>query len=476
MTGGHSALGLTQARRLALLVPPWAVGFSTDCAPVADIPETHYATTVDGFHIAHQVIGDGPIDFVVIPGFASHVEVMWEWPGFERLCHRFAGFSRLIVFDPRGLGLSDRMAGAPTLEDRMEDLRAVLDAVGAERAAILGMDEGGPTSILFTATHPDRVSALVLLNSFARFTRGPDYPWGWAPEALSVAVDTMEQRWGQGLFVASMVPHLATDPEFQRFAARMERYSASPNGIAAVTRLMAEIDVRHVLDVIEVPTLVLHRREHTLTDVHHGRYLASRIRDAKLVELPGPAGHWDDAPEEVEEVEEFLTGTRRPPTPDRVLATVMFTDVVASTEEAVHRGDQQWRGLLDRFYARARREVEGHRGKLIKTTGDGVLATFDGPGRAIRCGFALRDAVGALGIEIRAGLHTGEVEVMGDDVAGIAVHIAARVMAEAGAAEVLVSSSVPPLVAGSGIEFADRGEHALKGVPGNWRLFAVENA
>jgi class 3 adenylate cyclase len=314
----------------------------------------------------------------------------------------------------------------------------------------------------------------VLLNSFARFTPAPDYPWGWAPEALSLTVDTMERQWGQGLFVASMLPHLAADPEFRRFAARMERYSASPKGIAAVTRLLAEIDVRQVLDVIDVPTLVLHRTEHALTDVHHGRYLASRIRDAKLVELPGPAGHWDDAPEEVEEVEEFLTGTRHPPESDRVLATVLFTDVVASTEQAVRRGDQQWRGLLDRLYAGARREVERHRGKLIKTTGDGVLATFDGPGRAIRCGLALRDAVSALGIEVRVGLHAGEVEVMGDDVAGIAVHIAARVMGEAGAAEVLVSSSVPPLVAGSGLEFADRGEQHLKGVPGRWRLFSVE--
>jgi class 3 adenylate cyclase len=270
-----------------------------------------------------------------------------------------------------------------------------------------------------------------------------------------------------------MLPHLATDPEFRRFAPRMERYSASPNGIAAVTRLLADIDVRAVLDLIVAPTLVLHRTEHAFTDVHHSRYLASHIRDAKLVELPGNAGHWDHGSEEFDRIEEFLTGTRLPPESDRVLATVLFTDVVASTTEAVTRGDQQWRGLLDRIYTDARREVDRHRGTFIKTTGDGILATFDGPGRAIRCGLALRDAIRALGVETRAGLHTGEIEVMGDDIAGIAVHIAARVMGQADAAEVLVSATVPPLVAGSGIAFADRGEHELKGVPGTWRLFAV---
>jgi len=440
-----------------------------------EAPETRYARAADGSHIAYQVLGEGPIDLVVVPGFVSHIEVIWEWPPLARNLHRLATFSRVVLFDPRGRGLSTK-AGVPTLRDHIEDLGSVMDEVGSKRAAIVGQNEGGPTSIAFAAAHPGRVSTLVLLSSFARFTPAPDYPWGPSP-VYNAALGVLEQVWGQGHVLASLFPELADDRGFRQFAAKLERFSGSPGEVLAVMQLLADTDVRQSLGALDVPTLVLHRADDPNIDVGHARYLASRIRGARLVELAGrfAGGPFSDAFEEIEEIEEFLTGDRHTLEPDRVLATVLFTDIVGSTERAGELGDRRWRDLLDAHHEMVRRQLRRFRGREVKMTGDGVLATFDSPTRAIRCACAIRNGLRPLGVELRAGLHTGEVEVIGDDVGGIAVHIGARVSAMAEADDVLVSGAVPSLVVGSGIEFVDRGEHELKGVPGSWRRFAVEN-
>ncbi len=423
-------------------------------------PETKYTKSGD-IHIAYQVTGSGPLDLVWVPGFVS----------LERL----GSFSRLIRFDKRGTGLSDRMAEIPTLEQRMDDVRAVMDAVGSERAALFGISEGGPMSCLFAATYPERTSALVLYGSYARRSWAPDYPFGRTDEEWTSLLNRMEREWGGPMGIDIWAPSAAGDDAFKQWWANYLRLAASPGAAVAVMKVTQRIDVRPVLPAIRVPTLILHRAGDRMIRVEHARFLAEHVPGARLVELPGDDhvlsfGNGDAI---LDEIEEFLTGVRHHAELDRVLATVLFTDIVASTERAAAIGDRGWRALLDSYYAAVRRELGRFRGREIDTAGDGMFATFDGPARAIRCASAITGAVRPLGVEVRAGLHTGECEVMGEKVGGIAVHIGARVASQAGPGEVLVSNTVKDLVAGSGIRFEDRGAYALKGVPGEWRLFAV---
>ena len=440
-------------------------------------PPTRYARSGD-VSIAYQVVGDGPLDVVAVLGFATHLELQWDMPPLARFFERIGSFARLILFDKRGTGLSDPVAEVPTLEQRIDDVRAVMDAAGSERAALFGLSEGGPMSVLYAATHPERVSALVLCGAMGRTTWAPDYPWATPAEALrESAAQFIAPYWGQDArgMVEIFAPSLAGDVAAVAWTARMERSAASPAMVQQIFEMFLDIDVRHVLPSIHVPTLVLHRRGDRVVNRRAGRELARQIPGARYVELPGIDHQpWSgDAEDVLGEVEEFLTGVRTIPEPDRVLATVMFTDIVGSTQRAAELGDSRWRDLLDGYQAAVRRELARHRGREVKSLGDGSLATFDGPARAIRCGQAIVAAVAAAGLEVRIGLHTGEVEVIGDDVGGIAVHIAARVGALAAGGEVLVSSTVKDLVAGSGIAFAARGSHALKGIPDEWRLFAV---
>jgi class 3 adenylate cyclase len=442
-----------------------------------EAPETRYARSGE-YSIAYQVVGEGDIDLVYVPGLASHLEVFWEEPAYSRFLHRLTSFSRLILMDRLGTGLSDRLPTneVSTYEQRMDDIRAVMDAVGSERAALLGWSEGAPLCAMFAATYPQRSAALVMYGGMPRFVIDEDYPWGMAPETMDGFIENVPSAWGQDEDLLRLwAPSVADSPGPRRWFARYARLAASPGAALALFRMARDLDVRDVLPTIRVPTLVVHRTGDTLIRVEHSRYMAERIPDAKLVELPGEDHLWwfGDQDAIVDEVEEFLTGARSEREPDRMLATVLFTDIVASTERAAELGDNRWRELLDRHSAITRREFDRHRGREVKTTGDGFLATFDGPARGIRCASAVAEAVRVLEIEIRAGLHTGECEVMNGDVGGIAVHTGARVSSEAGPGEVLVSSTVKDLVAGSGIEFEDRGTHALKGVPGEWRLFAV---
>lgn len=449
--------------------------FPTDCAAVADLPETRYAKAAHDLRIAYQVVGDGPFDLVAVLGYVSHLELAWEDPAMADCLRGLASFSRLILFDRRGLGLSDPIQGAPTLEDRMQDLRAVMDAAESERAVLFGLSEGGPMSMLFAATYPDRVSALVLYGTFARLTVAVDYPWGYPTEVLEEFVEAKAENWGGDDTVDFFAPSRARDPEFRRSWAAFERRATSPGGYRALMAMNAETDVRDVLPSIQAPTLILHRSGDIPIRVGQGRYLSEHIAGARYVELPGNDHFFwvGDTGAIVDEVEEFLTGRRSPHDTDRVLATVLFTDIVGSTEQAAELGDAAWRVLLTRHDHLAERAVDRWRGELIKSTGDGVLATFDGPARAIRCATALRDALRDDDLDIRAGLHTGEIERRVGDVLGIGVHIASRVAAMAGPGEILVSRTVTDLVAGSGINFEDRGDHELKGVPGTWRLFTV---
>jgi class 3 adenylate cyclase/pimeloyl-ACP methyl ester carboxylesterase len=423
------------------------------------------------------VIGDGPFDLVFVPGFVSHIEVTAEEPRAARFFGRLASFARLIVFDKRGTGMSDRVSPAelPTLEERMDDVRAVMDAAGSKRAAVLGVSEGGPMSALFAATYPERTSHLVLYGTQMCFTATKDHDWLPPRDDLDELIEYMEQEWGQGPLLNFFAPSMIGDERFEEWWARALRFAASPAGAVGIMRMVAETDARHVLASVHVPTLILHRTDEMLVPVLSGRYIAEHISGAKYVELPG-VDHvpWvGDADPILEEIEEFLTGTRHAPEPDRLLATVMFTDIVDSTRRAAELGDRGWRELVEHHDQLIRRQLERHRGREVKTMGDGFLATFDGPARGIRAAVDARDAVRELGIEIRAGLHTGEVEVMNGDVRGIAVNIGARVGSAAEPGEVLVSRTVTDLVAGSGIRFADRGAHALKGVPGEWQLYAV---
>jgi class 3 adenylate cyclase len=441
---------------------------------MAALPEIGYVES-DGVSLAYTVVGEGPIDLLSIPGFVSHLEVLWEAPGADRYFGRLASFSRLIMFDKRGQGLSDRPPQPPTLEQSAADALAVLDAVGSERAAIYGVSEGGPMSLLLAAAHPERVSELVLYGTYARLLQGPDYPEGISPEQLDAFLTFAKKNWGGPVGLNIWAPSLSKDETVQRWWAKLLRMGTSPAGAEAVIRLYSEIDARHVLPAITQPALVLHRSGDIATPVAWGRAIAAAIPNVKYVELPGD-DHLPlrDPDQIVDEIEEFLTGARHVHDPDRMLATVMFTDIIDSTRRAADMGDRGWRELLGRHDALMRRELERHRGREVKTMGDGFLATFDGPARGIQCARSVTEAVRDLGIEIRAGLHTGEVEVIGDDIGGIAVNIGARVGAAAGPGEVLVSRTVTDLVAGSGIEFADRGVHSLKGVPGDWHLYAVE--
>jgi class 3 adenylate cyclase len=436
-------------------------------------PETRYAKSGD-LSIAYQVIGEGPLDLVYTGSWTNQIEYAWELPSYRRFLERLASFSRLISFDKRGSGLSDRIAGTPTLEERMDDLRAVLDAVASERAALLGSSEGGVLSAMFAASHPERTHALVLFSSMARLQRTDDHPWGWTPEVFEAVLDYIEHRWGSGEVVAAC-PDAAEDEAFRHWHGRLERLVGTPGSVRAMLEWIWAIDIRPLLATIAVPTLVLHRAEEVWVEPGCGRYLADHIPGARFVGIPGRDHYPYLEPVELtlEEIERFLTGTRHEPVGERVLTTVLFTDVVRSTERAAELGDGRWRELLDRHDAVSAAELERFGGHVVKSLGDGLLATFDGPARAVRCARAVVEALAGLGLELRAGIHTGECERRGDDLGGIAVHIGARVADCAGPGEVLVSGTVKDLVFGSGLEFEDRGSRTLKGVPGEWRLFAA---
>jgi class 3 adenylate cyclase len=438
-------------------------------------PETHYARSGD-VNIAYQVVGDAARDLVLVPGWVSNIEVFWDDPRVARFLQRLASFTRLILFDKRGTGLSDRVMDMPNLETRMDDVRAVMDAVVSERAALLGYSEGGPMCALFAATYPARTAALITIGSYARRTWAPDYPWGPTPEQHRQFMERCQREWGGPVGLDERWPSAAQDERVRQWWARLLRMGASPAANLALLQMNAEMDIRHVLPAIRVPTLILHSIGDRALNVDGSRFMAQQVPGAKFVELPGvdhvPWGA--DADALLDEIEEFLTGVRHGPEPDRVLATVLFSDIVGSTEKAAALGDRRWRDLLEGHHDLVRRELGRFRGREIDTAGDGFLATFDGPARAVRCARAVSAGVHALGLEVRAGLHTGEVEVLDDKVSGLAVHIGARVAAAAGPGEVLVSSTVKDLVAGSGLRFQDRGPHVLKGVPGEWRLFALE--
>jgi class 3 adenylate cyclase len=435
-------------------------------------PETRYARSGD-VNIAYQVAGEGPPDLVLVPGFVSHLDIDWEGPGYARFLDRLASLSRLIRFDKRGTGLSDRPGGLPDLETRMDDVRAVMDAADCRRAALLGYSEGGPMCCLFAATYPERTSALVLYGTYAK-RRDPDsdYPWAATWEERQAYADRVERDWGEEADLGRMLPH--ADEAMMRWWRSRARAAASPGAARALILMNSQIDIRHVLPTIRVPTLVLHRSGDLDSRPEEGRYIADRIPGALFVQLAGDDHMVSIDPDQIlDEVEEFLTGARPAPEPDRVLATVLFTDLAGSTERAAQLGDRRWRDLLETHNAEVRRQLDRFHGREVGTAGDGFLAVFDGPARAIRCAVAIRRAVEALGLEMRAGLHTGECELIDEKVGGIAVHTGARVATRARPGEVLVSSTVKDIVAGSGIAFEDRGVHELKGVPGAWGLFAV---
>ena len=443
---------------------------------MAHVPEINYARSADGVHVAYQVVGDGPPDVVYANSFMSHIEVSWDYPPAVRFYERMAAFCRLVLFDRRGTGLSDPIVEHFTMEDRTDDIRAVMDAVGLERAVLLGSSEGAMACLYFAALHPERVSALILFSPFIAGLADDHYPWAWTQESVDVLFGALEDAWATGAGVELTNPSLVDDADARAWYARYFRLSASPSLVRTLMRHNLEVDIRNLLPAIGVPTLVLHRTDETWIDVGYGRYAASKIPEARLVELPGTDHYiWEQNSDVVaEEIEEFLTGVRRSRGPERSLKTVVFTDIVGSTDRAREAGDERWRTLLDRHEAAVQRQITRFEGQLVKTTGDGALATFDGPARAIRCGLAVREAMRGLGLEVRAGVHTGEVELRGDDVGGIAVHIAARVAASAGAGEVLVSRTVADLIAGSDVQLTDRGEYELKGIPERWRLFAVD--
>src|SRR4051794_1671961 len=437
-------------------------------------PRTRYARIGDA-HIAYQVLGDGPIDLVMVPGFVSNVEHYWEMPNVPEVFARIASFARLVIWDKRGTGLSDPVAGVPTLEERIDDLKAVLDAVGSDRTALWGVSEGGPMSVMFAATYPERTTELILYGTTPRFSRASDFPHGWTDEFVTRQLAAVEEGWGEGAMMEVFAPGYAGDPLARQMWGRYQRAGASPAMARRVLEALAEIDVREILPAVNVPTLILHRTDERVAAVEGARYMAEHIRGARLVEFEG-SDHLPmlgDPHALVDEIEEFLTGERRPRPADRVLSTVLFTDIVGSTERAAELGDSRWRDLLARHDELVRRQLSRFGGREVKHTGDGFLATFDGPARGVRCASDIAESVRIAGLEIRAGLHTGECELRASDIGGMAVHIAARVMSLAGPGEVLTSSTVKDLVVGSGLRFADRGLHPLKGVPDEWRLYAV---
>jgi pimeloyl-ACP methyl ester carboxylesterase len=441
---------------------------------MAEIPATHYVKS-DGIHIAYQVLGAGPSDLLFVPGFISNVEAAWRSPDLSAFFRGLASFCRLILFDKRGTGMSDRSSQIFTLEQRMHDVQAILDEVGSKQAALFGVSEGGPMSLLYTATYPQRTSALVLYGSYAKRSWAPDYPFGWKDEQWERVLDDIEHHWGtpQALSIGMRLRSAAINRDTAESIASYFRASASPGAAAAIMRMNREIDVRHVLSATRVPTLILHRTADQLIDVENARYLAQHIPGAKLIEFPGEVhSPWlGDRDAVLDAVEQFLTGRRHGHEPERLLATVLFGDIVGSTERAAALGDNPWSKLVEAFYDMVRETLQLYRGREIRMAGDGFLATFDGPARAIRCAGAICDGVHSLNLELRCGLHTGECDCIGNDLAGIAVHIGARVAALAGPGEVLVSQTVRDLVAGSGLAFDDRGTHKLKGVPDEWRLF-----
>jgi class 3 adenylate cyclase len=440
-----------------------------------DVPETYYAKTPDDLSIAYQVFGDGPVDLLLSggPQFGP-VDLVWEEQSVSRLLMRLASFARVVNVDGRGTGASD--AAIPTTEGFIEDDLGVLDAVGSERAVVIGVAEGGVGSLMFAASHPERTVSLVLVNAWARLMRDENYPWGYPPRLAEQLLQTAQEQWGTGA-AADWSPSFAGAERFRRWFARRERLSLPRNIVATLWNDTLKRDLRSVLPTVRVPTLVIHRRDDPRIRIGHGRYLAEHIPGAKFVELDGADHHIyaGDQDAVLDEIEEFVTGTRPAPKADRTLATVMFTDIVSSTGHATRLGDRKWTQLLDQHDAVIARELERHRGRRVNPTGDGILATFDGPARAVRCAQAIIESVRPLGIDVRAGLHTGEVELRGDDIGGIAVHIGQRVSALARPGEVLVSRTVTDLVAGSGLEFVERGEHDLKGVPGKCVIYAVRS-
>jgi class 3 adenylate cyclase/pimeloyl-ACP methyl ester carboxylesterase len=443
------------------------------------IPETRYAKK-DGVHIAYQVVGESDLDLLLVSTWFSHLEARWEIPGFAHYLRRLSSFSRLISFDKHGIGLSDPIPldRLPPLEEWMDDVRAVLDAVGCDRAAIMGGNEGSLMAALFAATYPERVTGLVLANATARPAWTPDHPSGSRPDAGKALVELIEQTWGTGDAIAFINPSIADDQTALEAWARFARLSASPAVAAAVAKMVFELDIREILSAVRAPTLVIQRRHNPLVPAEAGRDLARRIPHAKFVEVPGQdyglaIGNVDVV---IDEVEEFLTGSRPRPAGDRVLATILFTDIVDSTTRAVQLGDERWRELLEAHEALCEREVGNFGGAVADFAGDGLLASFDGPARAVRCAFALRRDLQKLGLDMRAGLHTGEVELRGKRVAGTGVHIASRILSLAEPGEVLVSRTVRDLVVGSGLHFTDRGTHALKGIPDNWQVLAATDA
>jgi class 3 adenylate cyclase len=441
-------------------------------------PTTRYAKSGD-LHIAYRTLGTGPVDLVVVEQWFSNVEMERDVPPLARFNDRLASFGRVILFDKRGVGLSDPVptTALPPIEEWMDDLRAVMDAVGSDRAAVIAGMAGGFMASVFAATHPDRTTSLVLVDAFPRFTRSEGYPWGSSPDETAGRLDAIESGWGQGTMLPLFAPDLADDPVLRESWGRFERNSVSPGTALAMVQMIDATDVRPVLPAIRVPTLVIARADGPVPP-EHGRYLADHIPGATYVELPGRNSLiWSgDQDATVGEIQHFITGVRSAPEPNRVLATVMFTDIVGSTDLAAGVGDARWRDILAEHNRIVRQQLDRFRGREVKTTGDGFLVTFDGPARAIRCAEAIGAALRSIDVAVRAGLHTGEVDLMDVDLGGIAVHIGARISAEAGPGEILVSSTVKDLVVGSGIAFEDRGEHPLKGVPGQWHLFAVAGA
>jgi pimeloyl-ACP methyl ester carboxylesterase len=444
-----------------------------------NLPETRYARSGD-VNIAYEVTGEGPFDLVFVPGYVTHLELHWKMPTFAPFLRQLSSFCRLIRFDKRGTGMSDPVTGAPTLETRMDDVRAVMDAVGSRCAAFYGLSEGAAMSILFAATYPERTAALVVRSAFPRRMWAPDYPWGRTEEEYEREVERELRIFGPRERARESVRTLGAfnDEEVDAFL-EMLRFGSSPGTLAALHRMNREIDVRHVLPAVRVPTLVLHGSEDRVVPIEVARYVASRVPSARLVELPG-IGHLAIGRSEpiAVEIERFVaevwqSGGWEESEPDRALATVLFTDIVESTAKAAELGDRRWRELLEDHHALIRRQLVRFRGRELDTAGDGFFASFDGPARAIRCACSITEAVRELGLEVRAGLHTGECELLDGKVGGIAVHIGARVAKEARAGEVLVSSTVKDLVAGSGLQFEERASAELKGVPGEWRLYAV---
>jgi pimeloyl-ACP methyl ester carboxylesterase/class 3 adenylate cyclase len=438
------------------------------------VAETRYARSGD-VQIAYQVVGEGEPDLLLVPEFWHSIEAQWEQPALAAFLRRLSSFGRLIAFDQRGTGVSDPVAANEmlSLEQWLDDVATVMDEVGSEQAVLLGFGGGGSLAMLFAATYPERTSGLVLVNSFPRLSHAPDYPWGRAPALEEEVLHVMRTGWGRGVLLDVVAPSKVGDEAFRQWWARYQRLGSSPGTIVRTRRMLDELDVRDVLPSIRVPTLVLHRADNTFVRVEHGRYLADNIPDARYVEVPGSdyfafLGNTDVF---LGEIERFVKSVSRAPEADRVVTTVLFTDIVGSTQRASELGDRRWAELLGAHHAAVRRELERFRGDEVDTAGDGFLATFDGPARAVRCALAIVDTIRALGLEVRVGLHTGEVELADGARRGVAVHIGQRILAEAGAGEVLVSSTVKDLAAGSGLTFADCGLHALKGVPEEWRLF-----